>query len=154
MSCTKIGANPAQTTTAAGFSLGDTHVDQDGNEFVYIQAGEALTANAAVLITEAGAAEMVDLTSTATAFGDRVGVISVAFDDTAYGWAQVYGAATVAVGSSCAANTAVNSTSTAGRVDDNATSGAEVIDGLVTTGAEASNLAACLLSYPTVGATL
>lgn len=155
MSDTKIGANVGTTSTTAEFGLGEQHYDGvTGKEYIYVQAGEALTANAAVVITEAGAAEMVDTTSTASAFGDRVGVISVAFADEEYGWAQITGACTLSVGSSCAANTAINSTATAGRLDDDATSGAEVIEGIVTTGAESSNLAAALLQYPSVGATL
>lgn len=153
---TAIGAvNPERTTTEAEFSLGVKCGDGQGKEYVYVQASEALTANAAVLITEAGASEMVDTTSTASAFGDRVGVVEVAFASGDYGWAQVYGAnASLSVGSSCAANTAINSTGTAGRLDDDATAGAEVIDGIVTTGAEDSNLAAAFLNYPKVGATL
>lgn len=155
MAQTLIGVSVAEKTTTAEFELGTRHYDPNTDkEYIYVQAGEALTANAAVVITEAGQVEMVDTTSTASAFGDRVGVVSIAFANDDYGWVQIYGACTLSVGTSAAANKAINSTATAGRLDDDASVGAEVINGVVTTGAEASNLAAALLTYPTVGATL
>jgi len=155
MAQTLLGASVGAKSTTAEFELGTRHYDPNTDkEFIYVQAGEALTTNAAVVITEAGQVEMVDTTSTASAFGDRVGVVSIAFDDNDYGWAQIYGACTLSVGPSAAANTALNSTATAGRLDDDAAAGAEVIDGVVTTAAESSNLAAALLTYPTVGATI
>jgi len=148
------GADPTRTTTNAEFGLGDVVSDGKGSVFVYVQASEALTANAAVLITEAAAVEMVDNTATASAFGDRVGVISTsAFLINEFGWAQIYGAAIVSVGTSAAANTLLNTTATAGRLDDDSSAGAEDIPGIVTTASESSNLAACILNYPTVGVT-
>lgn len=155
MATTLIGADVDSVSTEAGFELGTRHYDPNTDkEYIFIQAGEALTANAAVVITEAGQAEMVDTTSTAAAFGDRVGVVSLAFDNDEYGWAQIYGAATVSAVTGCAANIAINSTATAGRLDDDATAGSEVINGLVLTATAADNLGAALLTYPTVGATL
>lgn len=155
MAQTLIGADVDNKSTEAGFELGTRHYDPNTDkEYIYIQAGEALTANAAVVITEAGQAEMVDTTSTASAFGDRVGVISIAFDDNDYGWAQIYGACILSAPTSAPANVRLNSTGTAGRLDDDATSGAEVIVGVALTATAASNLGAALLTYPTVGATL
>lgn len=148
------GADPARTTTDAEFGLGDVVSDGKGNVYVYVQASEALTVNAAVLITEAAQSEMVDITSTASAFGDRVGVISVAFDDNDFGWAQIYGTAILNVATSSAANAELNSTAVAGRLDDNALSGSEIIIGIVQTATESSNLAACIINYPIVGATI
>lgn len=147
------GANPLRTTTDAEFGLGDIVSDGQGGVYVYIQASEALTVSAAVLITEAAASEMVDNTATASAFGDRVGVIGVAFLINEFGWAQIYGATTVSVGTSAAANTLLNTTATAGRLDDDSSAGAEDIPGIITTAAESGNLAACILNYPTVGVT-
>lgn len=147
------GADSTRTTTNAEFGLGDVVSNGKGSVFVYVQASEALTANAAVLITEAAASEMVDNTATASAFGDRVGVIGSAFLINEFGWAQIYGAAVVSVGTSAAANTILNTTATAGRLDDDSTAGAEDIPGIVTTASESSNLAACILNYPTVGVT-
>lgn len=155
MAETLLGVSVGDKSTSAEFAVGTRYYDPNADkEYIYIQAGEALTANAAVVITESGQVEMVDTTSTASAFGDRVGVVSIAFDDNDYGWAQIYGACTISAVTGCAANTAVNSTGTAGRVDDDATAGAEVINGVIATATAADNLAAALLTYPTVGATL
>lgn len=136
------------------FELGTRMMGAAGKEYVYVQADGAITANDVVLITEAFQADQLDTTNSASAFGDMVGVAGATFADNEYGWVQIKGACSVNVGTSCAANTAVNSTGTAGRVDDDATSGAEVVTGLVTTGAESSNVAAAMLNYPSVGATL
>lgn len=147
------GADPARITTTAEFGLGDVVSDGQGNVYVYVQASEILTVNAAVLIDEAGQSQMVDNAATAAAFGDRVGVISVAFADNDFGWAQIYGTAIVDVATSAAANVQLNGTATAGRLDDDATAGSEDITGIALTAAESSNLAACILNYPVVGVT-
>ena len=155
MAQTLIGADVDNKSTDALFELGTRHYDPNTDkEYIFIQAGEALTAKAALVITEAAQAVMADTTSTASAFGDRVGVVSLAFDDNDYGWAQIYGACTVLATTGCAANTRLNSTATGGVVDDDATSGAEVISGVVLTATAADSEGAALLTYPTVGATL
>ena len=155
MTTVLIGADVTSNTTEAQFELGTKHRDQNTDkEYIYVLADEAITATSAVVIPEDHGVEMVDTTSTASAFGDRVGVANNAITSGNYGWVQIYGATTLNVGSSCAANTALNSTGTAGRLDDDATSGAEVINGVVTTGTEGSNAATAILTYPTVGATL
>lgn len=149
------GADPTRKTTSAEFALNDVVSDGKGRVFVYIQASEALTVNAAVIITEAAQSEMVDTTSTASAFGDRVGIIGVAFDDNDFGWAQIYGEVTsVNVAASAAANVAINSTASAGRLDDDATSGAEIITGIALTSVAVSNISPAMLNYPVVGATI
>lgn len=150
-----IGADVASEHTTAQFELGTRHVDQNtGKEYIYVLADEAITATSAVVIPEDYGVEMVDTTSTASAFGDHVGVSNIAITSGSYAWVQIYGATTLNVASSCAANTAINSTASAGRLDDDATTGAEVIEGIVTTGAESSNAAVAFLQYPSVGATL
>lgn len=149
---------------AIGFEFTTTHTvnkmdvlsrakGADGKEYVYVQANGAITANDVVFVDETGQADQLDTTNSASAFGQTVGVAPATFADNEYGWIQIYGACTINVGSSCAANTQLNSTSTAGRVDDDATAGSEDVAGLATTGAESSNAAAGWLNYPTVGAT-
>jgi hypothetical protein len=137
-----------------GFGLGDRYVNHDGKEFVFVQADGAISANDVVIITEAYQADQADTTNSASAFGDLVGVAPFAFADDDFGWVQVKGPCSVNVATGCAANVKLNTTGTAGRVDDDATTGAEEILGLVTTGAEASNVAAAMLNYPTVSATI
>lgn len=137
------------TTTTAKWSLNAVEWDASGNAYVYVQADGAITANDAVIISEAGQADQLDLTNSNGALGDRVGVAPATFADNEYGWIQIHGACTLNVGSSAAVNTKLNSTSTAGRVDDDATAGSETVHGLYTTGAESSNEAA---AYINIGA--
>lgn len=138
----------------APFSLGQRMQDADGKEYVYVQANGAITANDVVILTEAYQADQIDTTNSAGAIGDKVGVAAATFADNDYGWVQIYGACTVNVATSCAANTKLNTTATSGRIDDDATAGAETIFGLVTTAAESSNAAAGMLNYPMIDATL
>lgn len=135
------------------WELGTTVKGAAGKEYVYVQANGAISANDVVFIDESYQADQLDTTNSASAFGQMVGVAPVAFSDDDYGWIQIKGACTVNVGSSCAANTQVNSTGTAGRVDDDGTGGSENVVGLVTTAAESDNEAAGWLNYPYVGAT-
>lgn len=149
-----LGAAFAVATTKRLFSLGTVMASGEGGSYVYVQANGAIAANDAVLLDEAYQAAPASTTNTASAFGDLVGVAAAAMADNEYGWVQRAGPCSLNVGSGCAVNTAINSTGTAGRLDDNAATGAEVISGIVTTGAEASNVAAAMLNWPTVGATL
>lgn len=155
MSGQVIGAATTLTTTAAEFEFLTRAKGQDGNDYLYIQANGALDAQDAVLIDEAGQAQVVSLTATATAFGDKVGVVNVAFADNEYGWAQISGATTVNALANAAANAAINSTATDGTLDDDGGVGSETIDGIVLTTANGGSTAAaaCMLNYPTVGAT-
>lgn len=139
---------------APPFSLGQRMCDADGNEFVWVQADGAITANDVVILTEAFQADQIDTTNSAGAIGDKVGVAKGTLSDNDYGWVQIYGTCTMNVATSCAANTKLNTTATAGRVDDDATAGAETILGLITTAAESSNAAAGWLNYPMIDATL
>lgn len=150
------GAYTAKARGPVGtpFTLGQRMQDADGNEFVYVQADGAITANDVVILTEAFQADQIDTTNSAGAIGDKVGVAKGTLADDQYGWVQIYGTCTVNVASSCAANTKLNTTATAGRIDDDATSGAETILGLTTTAAESSNAAAGWLNYPMIDATL
>lgn len=136
------------------WELGTRLIGASGKEYVYVQANGAITANDVVIMDESFQADQIDTTNSAGAVGDRAGVAPATFADDDYGWIQVYGACTVNVATSAAANTKLNTTATAGRVDDDATSGAETIFGLVTTAAEASNAAAGMLTYPIIDATL
>jgi len=136
------------------WELGTRVMGAGGREYVYVQADGAISANDVVILTEAFQAEQIDTTNSAGAIGDKVAVAPVDFADDAYGWVQIYGACTINVATSAAANTKLNTTGTAGRVDDDATSGAETILGLVTTAAESSNEAAGMLNYPIIDATL
>jgi hypothetical protein len=150
---TEVYAAGTRGVVSMPHSLGDIrHINEKA--YIFAQADGAITANDVCLVDASNQADQLDTTNSGSGFGLRCGVAAATLADNEYGWVQIYGPCTVNVATSCAANTALNSTATAGRIDDDATSGAEVVSGLVTTAAEASNTAAAYLNYPTVGATL
>ncbi len=141
-------------TEGKSFTLGDEYT-QNGKRYVFVQADGAIASGDVCIYSEAYQADQIDTTNSAGAVGDRVGVAIYAFADDDYGWLQVEGPIdAINVGSSCAANTKLNTTATAGRIDDDATSGAETILGLYTTASESSNSAAGILNRPFIDATL
>lgn len=150
-----------QTTAehdTAQFAVGTRGVDYDGKEYVYVQAdsGGVTGAGYVVLIDPATyTADMIDTTNSGSGFGELVGVAPLAVTASYYFWAQVWGAASIRVAASCAANTAINTTATAGQLDDDQGVGSEDIAGIALTtanGGSAAN-AAGFLNYPTVGVT-
>ncbi len=148
------GVDVSVTETSPTFALG-TNVAKDGKVYTYVQASGALSQYDAVIIDEAGQAVTASLTTSASAFGDRVGVIAVDFADNDYGWAQVYGVATVNVLANCAANAVLNTTGTAGQLDDDQGVGSEDVDGIVLTTAAGGSAAsvAAFINWAAVGAT-
>ncbi|MEM9969521.1 MAG: hypothetical protein AAF762_00260 [Pseudomonadota bacterium] len=149
-----VGAAFDVTTTRREHELGTRMRGPNGDEFVYTQADGAIAATDVVIITEAGQADAIDTTNSASAIGTAVGVANVAFADNEYGWVQVRGATTANVGTSSAAGDKLNSTGTAGRLDDDGTSGAETVLGLYPTATAADNSAPVVLQNPFIDATL
>lgn len=155
-----IGINPTSVTAAVdlpqgkGFGLGDLGTDGSGNTFVYVQANGAITgAGYACVIDETFQAAM--LSTSNDDFGDKVGIPRAAFADNDYGWLQIYGVSTVLVAATVSANTLLMTTSTAGQLEDTATGVS--VDGVVLTTANGGGGAAataCVLNWPTVGATV
>lgn len=152
-----IGANFERTSTDPEFDLGEGAEGENFSKYVYVRAdaGGITGAGYVVLINESFTADMIDLTNSATAFGDRVGVARVAFAANEYGWVQVKGIADIRVAASAAANAQLNTTSTAGQLDDDATAGSEDVTGLVLTTANggSAGTAPGRLNWPDVGAT-
>lgn len=158
-----IGIDDGEVLTSSAdanekWALGTRITKEDGREYIYVEADEALTAGNLALIHEDYGAENVDATSSAPGTGQGMpcGLVVATIASGGFGWLQTYGPGDVSlnVGSSCAAHTQLTSSASAGRLDDATTSGLEVIDGVVTTGAESSNEAACFLTHPRVGRTL
>jgi len=157
-----VGANVTRLVTGTGtlfdqgndFELGTILVGTDGDEWIYCHASEILTANNAVLINETFETENVDITITASTFGQMCGVCETTCADNDFLWIKINGESTLNVATSSAANIVLNSTAVAGRLDDNLLSGSETIEGIIQTATESSNTAACLLTRPRVGATL
>ena len=153
----KINVDILLASANTEFTLGERVSGNDGSVFVYCQANGAITGDGyVVLLDEDFQATMINLTNSASAFGQSVGVVKTAFADNEYGWVQLSGTANIRVSASAAANTALNSTGTGGQIDDNAGSGAEVIDRMILTTANggSAGTAEGVLNFPTVGATL
>lgn len=158
-----IGFNPNETFTSAqlvnegkGFGLGDVVTDSVGNEFIFVTAGAAIDANAAVQFTSAYSAT--HLTTASSPRGRRVGVPAVAIASGSFGWVQVKGVASVGVSvlTLAAADARLNTTATAGSLDDDGTAGAKQIEGIYLSAARGAGTGAapCTLNYPYVSVTI
>jgi hypothetical protein len=160
---TLIGVDTSNTiptaafgTSGKAFGLGDRHVDQAGNEWVFVRAGTGgITGTGYVVrITSAYVADM--LSTANDARGTLVGVAPVAFAANDYGWVQVKGTCPVRVAASCLADVRLNTTAVAGQIDDDGTAGAIEVVGITLTvanGGVAGN-APAVLNYPIQGVTL
>ena len=133
---------------------------QGDKEFLYVQAGEAITALGYLCVVDTDCiAEMVDTTSSAPGAGQgmRCGAAQAAIEENGYGWLQIYGRGSLRTLASAAVGTELTSSATPGAVDDATTAGLEVINGLslgtATGGAAATNDDA-YFNYPYVGRTL
>ena len=145
----------AELTQGKGFGLGDRHIDQSGNEYVYVQAGVGgITANFVATINEAYDAVMVSTSNDAR--GDLLGVAPVTIAASRYGWVQVKGVCTVQVAASCAANVRLNTTATAGQLDDDGTAGSITCDGIFLTTARGAGAGTApgVLNYAIQGVTI
>lgn len=159
MTSNTIGAAPtlpaASVTDGKNFGLGDRYTDDDGNEFVYVQANGAITgAGYICVIDETYQAAMVSTSN--DALGDLLGVPLAAWLDNDYGWLQVKGPTVVRVAASAAANTRLNTTATAGQLDDDNTSGSFIAANvwLTTANGGSAATAAAMLLHPYIGNTV
>ena len=145
----------AELTQGKGFGLGDRHIDQTGNEYVYVQAGVGgITANFVATIDEAYGAVMVSTSNDAR--GDLLGVAPATIAANSFGWVQVKGVCNVQVAASCAANVRLNTTATAGQLDDDGTAGSITCDGIFLTTARAASAgtAPAVVNYSMQGVTI
>ena len=145
----------SELTQGKGFGLGDRHIDQTGNEYVYVQAGVGgITANFVATIDEAYGAVMVSTSNDAR--GDLLGVAPVTIAASSFGWVQVKGVCNVQVAASCAANVRLNTTATAGQLDDDGTAGSIACDGIFLTTARAASAGTApgVLNYAIQGVTI
>ncbi len=153
----QIGYNPntPQATPdqqGKSFNLGDRYEDDNGDEFVYVQADGAVTgAGYVCFVTPAYQAKMV--TTANALLGSLLAVPPVAFADNDYGWMQVKGPCVVRVAANAAANVALNTTTTGGELDDDGTAGATLVSGIFLTTANSSSAAtaAAVINWPILG---
>ena len=139
--------DPTLVTAAPGHTLGMRAQDDNGEEFIYVQAGGSIAIRRVVVITEAFQAQTV--TAALGAIGDRCGVVPVAFADNEYGWVSIYGTGNIYTRASCAPNTRLYTSATAGTLDDTATSQEEIKNIYQTTAAVGSaGQRASIWTYP------
>ena len=154
-----LNVNSGDVTADAQHELGGVGTDDNGNEWMYVQANGALTRYDLVIVTPVTwQAEPCDTTHSDDRQGAPCGVATgTAFADEDYGWVQRTGTGTVTAQASCAAFTQLTAQATTadGHVDDNTTSGSEILEGIVLTTARGtgSGTAPCWLNRPYVGAT-
>jgi hypothetical protein len=144
------------TTDGAGapFTLGTRVTASDGSQWVFVQAGAAITQYSWVAIDENFQAVMG--TKALADAGHGVGFAQVAFDDNDFGWVAVNapGNITVRVLASCAADVQLYTSGTAGAMDD--TSASQTLLRGVVLVAAATNTASsreAIAVYPSATAT-
>lgn len=165
-----VGIDPTEVVTAAeaddgqGYRLGTCGCYDDPDNgtqvFIWVEAGEAITALGYLCVVDSGfIAEMLDTTSSApgAGAGKTVGAAQAAIESGGQGWLQIWGKGSARTLASAALGTELTSSATPGAVDDATTAGLEVVNGLTlntaTGGAEATNSDA-FFNYPHVGRTL
>lgn len=144
---------------APNFAVGQTAFGTNGTGYVFVSsaaafaAGDVVTLSTAFVATTAAAADT-------TTFGMWVGVVPSAVTAAAgtvsasYFWVQRFGVCpAINVATGVTANQALYTSGTAGRLDASAATGDEIVPGLVSTATAASNLAAGMLNWPTIGVT-
>lgn len=140
----RLATVKAGTTTdgeGAEFSLGTITLGTDGTEWMYVQAGAAITQYDTVVIDENYQAQ--PITHTLGATGQRIGWAQVAFSDNDLGWVAIGGTnISATLGASCAADARLYTNTTAGVLDDASQAGAIVVNGVVAVTAVATNAAA------------
>ena len=147
-----LGVDFTATPTSAEFDLGTVVIGTDNTEWVYVQAGGAITQYHCVAIDENYQA--VHLTTALNGVGHKIGFAQVAFVDNDYGWIATRGSnIKLMVASSCAADTMLFTTTGAGILDDASASAASRVYGVVTVAANPSAAAAVevIATFPRAG---
>jgi hypothetical protein len=157
-----IGTNLTRTTAGtttdgenAEIQLGTTALGTDGTEWVYVQAGAAISQYHAVGIDENFQAA--PLTNTVAATSHKVGFAQVAFSDNDFGWVATRGSnISVKTRASCAADVLLYSTASSGRLDDTVGGSGIAVTGVVlvvaasTSASAGSTVREVLATFPTL----
>ena len=121
-----FSGSTANVDTVLGQPLGTRAQDVDGNEYIYLQGVASTATGSWVSFDEA----YLTILTVANAKG-RIGIAMAAIVASRYGWYQIYGKNTIALGSAAIADNAkLWVTSTAGKVDDTDVA-VDLIDGAI-----------------------
>lgn len=146
-----LGVNIAETpsTNARGHALGTRVMATDGQEYLYVLAGSAITQYNVVGVDENYNAY--PITTAIAGDGWTIGAAQVAFASGDYGWVCTKGSnVSITVLGACAADVALYTSATAGKLDDTATTSLVKIEGivLVTAAATAASTRECIMTSP------
>lgn len=130
--------------TTQSADLGTKAVDQDGNEYIYLQGVAAVVNGSVVSFDEAGVTTLL----AAGAVG-RVAVAKAAIIANTFGWFQVYGTNTEVSTGTVVGDLPCYIDATPGRVAEAAVAG-DWVSGAITRSADTANVATVELSYPAV----
>lgn len=158
----KIGVDYTQKIAATGtnldrgnqFALGTRDTGTDGSEWLYVQAGAAITQYSWVAIDENFQAVMG--TKALADAGHNVGFAQVAFSDNDFGWVCVNapGNQSVRVLASCAADVQLYTSGTPGALDDTSASQTLIRGVVLVTGAtNTASTREMIAAYPSATAT-
>lgn len=159
---TAYTVNTASTPDVTGppFTPGTTAIGTDASEWLFVKlaASQTIAAGDYVYVSTPSTFVVTSLSNTAKALlGAFVGVAGAAATSGTtsyeYIWIQRAGYnATTAAATSSTANTAMHTSATAGRLNSGGSAGVTAtVDGVVLTATAASNVAAAMLNYPTIG---
>lgn len=104
------------TTEGKGFGLGDRHTDHAGNEYVYVEAGAAITIYDTVHVSGAYVAN--SLTPALALTAGFIGHAQVAFTTGERGWVMTRGKPVIRVALDADSGVPLYTTDTAGVLDD------------------------------------
>lgn len=124
-----LGVDVDTTTASATHELGCRAYGEDGTEWVYVVADEAITQyNAVAVVKDFGASK---LTKALADAGSILGVAQVAFASGEYGWVLVRGGGNdsyfVTCKTGCLPNVGLYTSGTAGYLDDTSASQTAVL---------------------------
>ena len=142
--------DPGRVTTDREFQPGQRMTDVSGEEYMFVQAGAAVTANRVVVIDKDYQAA--HISAARGGVGDRVGVAKNAIANDSYGWVSIYGKGNIMASAGCAAGTQLYTSTQAGQLDDGTGGGAERVDRIALTTARggAAGLSPAIWTYPTM----
>jgi len=146
-----LGAKIGEESAVPLHTLGTRYHSDDGKEYVYLLADEAITGLGSVVLIDGDYGSlMADATSANGLIGKGAAASTGAVTNAYYYWAQTFGVAEVLVAASAAAGSLLHVTATGGVLDDAAAN--ECFNGIHATEADGGSggLITCVLSYPTI----
>ena len=130
--------NPLLCDDTPDFTLGTVALDDDGNAWIYFEAGADIGRYNAVQLPDE-AYEAVPAIATATdEYGMRVAVPHVAIPIGSFGWGMIYGSGPLSVLAGTASHVVLRTSETAGVLDDANATNSKTLSGLSLTSTQSA----------------